>query len=254
MTFNFLDYNGLLYFKQKIQTWVTNKFALKTEIPSSLPADGGNADTVNGHTVEANVPADAKFTDTVYTHPDSHPASMITEDASHRFVTDTEKTNYEAAYTHSTSAHASSDAEKNVIVKIQKNGEDVTVDGSRNVNIIVPTKTSDLTNDSNYQTQSDVQSAINSAIGEAIGLEFDILTTGEYDEETGKPTVAGAANKIYLVPKTSTEQANIYTEWIFVNNDFEEIGSTAVDLSNYVKNSDLVPLTNEQIDTIMSGT
>lgn len=34
--------------------------------PTSLPANGGNADTVNNHTVEANVPADAKFTDTTY--------------------------------------------------------------------------------------------------------------------------------------------------------------------------------------------
>lgn len=33
-------------------------------IPSSLPANGGNASTVNGHTVNANVPAGAKFTDT----------------------------------------------------------------------------------------------------------------------------------------------------------------------------------------------
>lgn len=33
--------------------------------PSSLPANGGNADTVGGHTVGCNVPADAKFTDTV---------------------------------------------------------------------------------------------------------------------------------------------------------------------------------------------
>lgn len=32
--------------------------------PSSLPANGGNASTVNGHTVNANVPAGAVFTDT----------------------------------------------------------------------------------------------------------------------------------------------------------------------------------------------
>ena len=37
--------------------------------PSSLPANGGNADTVNGHTVEKDVPADAVFTDTVYSLP-----------------------------------------------------------------------------------------------------------------------------------------------------------------------------------------
>ena len=91
--------------------------ANKSEIPKSLPANGGDANTVNGHTVNADVPAGAKFTDTIttingktgaiakaditalgipgqdtiYTHPSSHPASMITQDASHRFVTDTEK-------------------------------------------------------------------------------------------------------------------------------------------------------------------
>lgn len=43
--------------------------------PESLPADGGNSDTVNGHTVETDVPANAKFTDTVYIHPDSGVAS-----------------------------------------------------------------------------------------------------------------------------------------------------------------------------------
>lgn len=34
--------------------------------PTALPANGGNADTVGGHTVEADVPEDAKFTDTTY--------------------------------------------------------------------------------------------------------------------------------------------------------------------------------------------
>jgi len=42
-----------------------------TDFPSSIPAEGGNADTVNGHTVNADVPSGAKFTDTVYAHPNS---------------------------------------------------------------------------------------------------------------------------------------------------------------------------------------
>lgn len=49
-----------------------------TDFPSSLPANGGNAATVNGHSVSSDVPANAKFTDTIYTHPSTHPASMIT--------------------------------------------------------------------------------------------------------------------------------------------------------------------------------
>lgn len=64
--------------------------------PTSLPANGGNAATVGGHTVGADVPANAKFTDTVYTHPSNHAATMITQDATHRFVTDAEKTKWNA--------------------------------------------------------------------------------------------------------------------------------------------------------------
>lgn len=36
--------------------------------PTSLPANGGNSDTVNSHTVESNVPKNAKFTDTTYSN------------------------------------------------------------------------------------------------------------------------------------------------------------------------------------------
>lgn len=41
-------------------------YAKKSEIPTELPANGGNADTVGGHTVGVNVPSNAKFTDTTY--------------------------------------------------------------------------------------------------------------------------------------------------------------------------------------------
>ena len=42
-----------------------SEYAKTADIPTELPANGGNADTVNGHSVEADVPADAVFTDTV---------------------------------------------------------------------------------------------------------------------------------------------------------------------------------------------
>lgn len=43
--------------------------------PLSLPANGGNADTVGGYTVKTHVPADAVFTDTIYEHPRTNVAS-----------------------------------------------------------------------------------------------------------------------------------------------------------------------------------
>ena len=75
-------------------------------------------------------------------------------------LTNTLKSNYDAAYNYSISAHAPIDAEKNVIVGIQKNGTNLSVDSNRKVNITVPTKTSDLTNDSSFVTQTTLNTAI----------------------------------------------------------------------------------------------
>lgn len=64
-----LDMLGM--FATKLATKIEGLFAKKTDIPKSLPANGGNATTVNGHTVQSDVPANAKFTDTTYAHPNS---------------------------------------------------------------------------------------------------------------------------------------------------------------------------------------
>ena len=65
------------------------------------------------------------------------------------------KAKYDVAYEHSQEAHAPSNAERNVIVGIQKNGTDLTVDTTtRKVNITVPTKLSEMTNDSGFITSS----------------------------------------------------------------------------------------------------
>ena len=69
-----IDTQMLEYFKSKISNIfapITHKHTKSqiTDFPSSMPANGGDADTVNGHTVNANVPSGAKFTDvnTTYT-------------------------------------------------------------------------------------------------------------------------------------------------------------------------------------------
>lgn len=53
----------------------------------------------SGFTINSSVPANAKFTDTVYTHPTNHPASIITQDTNNRFVTDAEKNAWNLATT-----------------------------------------------------------------------------------------------------------------------------------------------------------
>lgn len=51
---------------------------------------------VDDSQVLTDVPANAKFTDTIYTHPANHPASIITQDENNRFVTDEEKSTWNA--------------------------------------------------------------------------------------------------------------------------------------------------------------
>lgn len=64
--------------KYQTETDITNtlsSYAKKTDIPTKLPANGGNADTVNNHTVLSDVPTDAKFTDTITSIEDSSTTS-----------------------------------------------------------------------------------------------------------------------------------------------------------------------------------
>lgn len=55
----------------------TNKAATMADIPASLPANGGNSATVNNHTVAADVPSDAVFTDTTYSSATQSTAGLM---------------------------------------------------------------------------------------------------------------------------------------------------------------------------------
>ena len=68
-------------------------------------------------------------------------------------VTKEKKTSWDSAATHAGTAHAPSNAERNTIVSVKKNGEEVVPGVDRSVDIKVPTKTSELTNDSGYITK-----------------------------------------------------------------------------------------------------
>ena len=48
------------------------------------------------------------------------------------------------------------------------------------------------------------------------------------------PTTNISTSTIYLVPSAHSVAENIYDEYIYVNNDWEHIGSTSIDLTDYV--------------------
>lgn len=67
-------------------------------------------------------------------------------------LTDELKSNYDAAYSHSQSSHAPSNAQKNVIEGVKVNGVILSII-DKVVNVLVPTKVSELDNDKGYLTQ-----------------------------------------------------------------------------------------------------
>ena len=62
---------------------------------------------------------------------------------------------------------------------------------------------------------------------------------------------AGASNILYLVPKTSSESGNVYDEYLYIGGAWELVGSTGMDLSGYVKSSEMHALTNSEITAII---
>ena len=139
----------------------------------------------------------------------------------------------------------------NGTLTIQKNGADVqtfTANQSTNViaNITVPTLMSDLTNDSgfitkavsdltNYYTKSNTYSK--SEIDDIINA----TESGRFMVVDKLPMTGISTKVIYLVPASNSKESNIKDEYINLDgttSGWELIGSTAVDLSGYLKKTD----------------
>lgn len=149
-----------------------------------------------------------------------------------------------------------SGAQANVIESVKVNGTKLTP-SSKAVDVTVPTKTSQLTNDSGYQsatavesiitakgyqTQSQVQSLINSAVGN--------ITSIRYEKVTSLP-LQGSNGVIYLVAHSHGTQ-DIYDEyiWLAETKTYEKIGNTDIDLSAYVKSSELTAISTNDLNTM----
>ena len=70
-------------------------------------------------------------------------------------LTDTLKSNYDAAYTHATTEHAPVTAQANVLETVKKNGVALSVT-DKAVDISVPTTVAELTDAGNYALKSEV--------------------------------------------------------------------------------------------------
>ena len=188
---------------------------------------------------------------------------------------------------------ASAGAEANVIETVKVNGSPLTPDGSKAVNITVPTKVSQITNDSGYQTSTQVTSAINSKIasvykpggsvafaslpalsasvlGKVYNVTDAFTTTSSFMEGSGKKYPAGT-NVVVVDAGSRTYKFDVLAGFVDLSGyattsamtsaiataKSQAISSanssTDTKLASYVKSAELVPMTSEEIQAIFDG-
>lgn len=98
---------------------------------------------------------------------------------------------------------------------------------------------------SKYSTTEQMQSAINSAVSAVTGISFS-----KVESLPG----TGTAGTIYLVSNSGSGQ-NVYDEyfWDATRNKFELFGTTAADLSGYLRTTDVVAMEESDIEAIWSS-
>lgn len=108
-------------------------------------------------------------------------------------------------------------------------GADGAIQYKAGTNIEIKNNTISTTGLNENQVQDLIDTSIE-ALGE-LGFTPTVveeLPTENIDEHT-----------IYLVPKQDSEQEDAYDEWLYINNAWEHIGSTTIDLSNYYTKSEV---------------
>ena len=140
---------------------------------------------------------------------------------------------------------------------------------------VLATNKQDKIDESLQTTDKTVAGAINE-VNQAVKTKQDKLKPGTGVEITSDNTVnvtldttvfkvvaslpespaAGDENKIHLVPAESTEEGNIYTEYVFVNGKWEEFGTyrSEVDLAQYLKSTEAEATYQKITDSTLATT
>ena len=112
-----------------------------------------------------------------------------------------------------------------------------------------PTKLSELSNDVNFITNS-VNNLTNYYTKTKVNDLINGITSMNVAVVQTLPTSGISATTIYLVPKSTIQTNNAYDEYLYVNNKWEKIGDTTIDLSNYALKSEIPTVTNDLTDTL----
>ncbi|MBQ7579892.1 MAG: hypothetical protein IJU39_01135 [Clostridia bacterium] len=118
----------------------------------------------------------------------------------------------------------SSESDYDTISFPKKSGTIALTDDLPDVSDFITSSVNDLVN---YYKKSETytQSEVNALINALTSVNFQVVQS--------LPTQDVSASTIYLLPRSTSELANVYDEYIFVSNNWEKIGTTEADLTNY---------------------
>lgn len=109
----------------------------------------------------------------------------------------------------------------------------------------IPDVSGFITKTVNDLTNYYLKSEVNNLIGAIQQFHYEVV------QELPQ---TGANNILYLVPKTTTQTNNTYDEYVYANNNWEKIGDTEIDLSNYVTTTQLnTTLANYTTTTVLNS-
>ncbi|MDO4807965.1 MAG: hypothetical protein Q4A07_12055 [Coriobacteriales bacterium] len=130
--------------------------------------------------------------------------------------------------------------EPNAIESVRVNGTALAPDATKAVDVTVPTKVSDLPNDSGYQTSAQVNSAISSAVttalASAVRYRGSVATTAEL------PSQGNAVGDMWNVSADGMNHVWTGSVW--------DAHAPTVDLSGLVASSEVTLATNAQVNAL----
>ena len=88
----------------------------------------------------------------------------------------------------------------------------------------------------------------------AVYTLINAITSSSFQVVTELPTSNISTSTIYLKLNKKAATDNIYDEYIYVNNKWEILGSTAIDLTNYYTKDQVNTELNKKQNTLVSGT
>lgn len=166
----------------------------------------------------------------------------LTADATHRLVTDTEKTTWSGKADLSDIPDELADLTDDATHRLVTDTEKATWDGKTDMAAVeakgyqTASQVTSTVEGYGYQTAAQVNSAISTAIAGITTFGFEIVQA--------LPTTDISTSTIYLVPKSSSSTDNVYTEYAYVNSNWEILGDTAVTIDT---------LTNAEVETIWNS-